>query len=80
MAFFQQFIDHNTFERKITRMEQKIFLYILIKLTLILVFLNIRSRKTKQKNKKKKPIISDKIAQAMASKIKFESEQHRKKK
>jgi hypothetical protein len=42
--------------------------------------LNIKSRKTKQKNKKKKPVISDKIAQAMASKIKFESEQHRKKK
>jgi hypothetical protein len=44
----------------------------------MLLVLNIKSRKSKNKNKR--PIISEKIAQAMASKIKFESEQHRKKK
>jgi len=59
-------------------MDPKIFLYILVFLTLMLLFLNIKSRKSKNKNKR--PIISEKIAQAMASKIKFESEQHRKKK
>jgi len=59
-------------------MDPKIFLYILVFLTLMLLVLNIKSRKSKNKNKR--PIISEKIAQAMASKIKFESEQHRKKK
>ena len=61
-------------------MDQKISMLILTFLASVLIALNIKNRKIKQKDKNKKNIISDEVAEAMASKIKFESEQHRKKK
>tara|TARA_B100000767_G_scaffold266775_1_gene284634 strand:- start:441 stop:629 length:189 start_codon:yes stop_codon:yes gene_type:complete len=61
-------------------MDQNIFFVVLIFLASVLIALNIKNRKIKQKDKNKKNIISDEVAEAMASKIKFESEQHRMKK
>ena len=61
-------------------MDQKISMLILTFLVFVLVVLNVKNRKIKQKFKNNKSHISDEIAEAMASKIKFESEQHRKKK
>ena len=61
-------------------MDQNIFFVVLIFLASVLIALNIKNRKIKQKDKNKKNIISDEVAKAMASKIKFESEQHRMKK
>ena len=61
-------------------MDQNIFFVVLIFLASVLIAVNIKNRKIKQKDKNKKNIISDEVAEAMASKIKFESEQHRMKK
>ena len=61
-------------------MNQIIILIILIFLSSFLIVLNIKNIKIKQKDKNRNHVISDKVAEAMASKIKFESKQHRTKK
>ena len=61
-------------------MNQKFPMLIITFLVFVLIILKIKNRSVKQKVKNKKSHISDEIAEAMASKIKFESEQHRMKK
>lgn len=61
-------------------MDQKFPMLIITILVFVLIILKIKNRSVKQKVKNKKSYISNEIAEAMASKIKFESEQHRMKK
>ena len=61
-------------------MDQKFPMLIITILVFVLTILKIKNRSVKQIVKNKKSHINDEIAEAMASKIKFESEQHRMKK